>query len=131
MSYNNKTHTANWVSWQLNRSWIGAADRKNDFRPDDALPTAWYKVRPNDYTGSGYDRGHIAPSADRTRNDADNSNTFLMSNMVPQSPELNRGVWRFGRVLPGVGAEWQGTLHRCRAAGESGKYWQKGKDCGA
>ncbi|MEG4805871.1 DNA/RNA non-specific endonuclease [Microcoleus sp. ARI1-B5] len=93
MSYNNKTRTANWVSWQLNRSWIGSADRKNDFRPDDALPDAWYKVRPNDYTLSGYDRGHLAPSADRTRNEADNSSTFLMTNMMPQVPELNRGVW--------------------------------------
>jgi endonuclease G len=93
LSYNNKTHTANWVSWQLNRSWIGTADRQDNFRPDDALPAAWYKVRPNDYTGSGYDRGHIAPSADRTRNEADNSSTFLMSNMMPQVPEVNRGVW--------------------------------------
>jgi endonuclease G len=93
MSYSNKTHTANWVSWQLNKSWIGTADRQDNFRPDDALPAAWYKVRPNDYTGSGYDRGHIAPSADRTRNEADNSNTFLMTNMMPQVPELNRGVW--------------------------------------
>ena len=93
MSYNNKTRTANWVSWQLNRSWIGTADRQDNFRPDDALPDAWYKVRPNDYMGSGYDRGHIAPSADRTRNEADNSSTFLMTNMMPQVPELNRGVW--------------------------------------
>jgi len=93
LSYNNKTHTANWVSWQLNRSWIGTADRQDNFRPDNALPANWYKVRPNDYTGSGYDRGHIAPSADRTRNEADNSSTFLMSNMMPQVPELNRGVW--------------------------------------
>ena len=93
LSYNNKTHTANWVSWQLNRSWIGTADRQDNFRPDNALPASWYKVRPNDYTGSGSDRGHIAPSADRTRNEADNSSTFLMSNMMPQVPELNRGVW--------------------------------------
>lgn len=93
MSYNSKTKTANWVSWQLNKSWIGAADRQDNFRPDDALPDAWYKVRPSDYTGSGYDRGHIAPSADRTRSEADNSATFLMSNMMPQVPEVNRGVW--------------------------------------
>ncbi len=93
LSYNSKTHTANWVSWQLNKSWIGTADRQDSFRPDDALPASWYKVRPNDYTGSGYDRGHIAPSADRTRNEADNSSTFLMTNMMPQVPELNRGVW--------------------------------------
>ena len=93
LSYNSKTNTANWVSWQLNKSWIGTADRQDNFRPDDALPAEAYKVRPNDYTGSGYDRGHIAPSADRTRNEADNSATFLMSNMMPQVPELNRGVW--------------------------------------
>jgi endonuclease G len=60
LSYNSKTNTANWVSWQLNRSWIGTADRLDNFRPDDALPAEAYKVRPTDYTGSGYDRGHIA-----------------------------------------------------------------------
>ncbi len=59
MSYNNKTHTANWVSWQLNSSWVGAAVSKNDLCPDDALPANWYKVRPNDYIGSGYDPGHM------------------------------------------------------------------------
>ena len=93
LSYNSKTHTAKWVSWQLNSSWIGTADRQDNFRPDDALPAEAYKVRPSDYTASGYDRGHIAPSADRTRNEADNSSTFLMTNMMPQVPELNRGVW--------------------------------------
>ncbi|MEG4968667.1 DNA/RNA non-specific endonuclease [Microcoleus sp. B6-A1] len=93
LSYNSKTKTANWVSWQLNKSWIGAADRQDNFRPDDSLPDTWYKVRPNDYMGSGYDRGHIAPSADRTRTEVDNSSTFLMTNMMPQVPEVNRGVW--------------------------------------
>jgi endonuclease G, mitochondrial len=107
LSYNSQTKTANWVSWQLNKSWIGAADCLDSFRPDDGLPDAWYKVRPNDYTGSGYDRGHIAPSADRTRNEGhiapsadhtrnevNNSATFLMSNMMPQVPEVDRGMWR-------------------------------------
>jgi endonuclease G, mitochondrial len=60
LSYNSKTHTANWVSWQLNRSWIGTAVSQDNFRPDDALPAEAYKVRPNDYTVRGYDRGHIA-----------------------------------------------------------------------
>ncbi|MEG4025935.1 DNA/RNA non-specific endonuclease [Microcoleus sp. S13C4] len=46
LSYNSKTKTANWVSWQLNRSWIGTAARQHNFRPDDSLPDAWYKVRP-------------------------------------------------------------------------------------
>ncbi|MDP8935371.1 MAG: DNA/RNA non-specific endonuclease [Cyanobacteriota bacterium] len=95
LSYNSETPTANWVSSQLNRSWIGAADREDNLRPDNALPAAWYKVRPSDNTGSGYNRGHIAPSADRPRNEADNSATFLMSNMMPQVPEVNRGVWGY------------------------------------
>lgn len=94
LSYNRSQGTANWVSWQSNKLWIGNVDRKNDFRPDTSLPTGFYQVRPNDYAGTGYDRGHIVPSADRTRSAADNSATFLMTNMVPQTPELNREVWR-------------------------------------
>ena len=90
-SYNNKTHTANRVSWQLNRSWIGAVDRQDNFRPDDALPAAWYEVRP--ITRKAATTGDtLHENADRTRNEADNSATFLMSNMMPQVPELNRGV---------------------------------------
>ena len=72
---------------------MGTADRQDNFRPDDALPAAWYKVRSTDYTASGYDRAHIAPSADRTRYEVDNSATFLMSNMMPQVPKVNRNVW--------------------------------------
>ncbi len=93
LSYNSETPTANWVSSQLNRSWIGAAVSLDNLHPDNALPAEAYKVRPSDNTGSGYNRGHVAPSADRTRNEADNSATFLISNMMPQVPELNRGVW--------------------------------------
>ncbi|WP_445243799.1 DNA/RNA non-specific endonuclease [Microcoleus sp. MON1_C5] len=52
------------------------------------------KVRPSNNKGSGYNRGHIAPSADHTRNAANNRATFLMSNMMPQMPKLNRPVWR-------------------------------------
>jgi endonuclease G len=44
LSPNSKSHTANWVSWQLNRSWIGAAVSQDNFRPDDALPAEAYKV---------------------------------------------------------------------------------------
>jgi endonuclease G len=94
LSYNNSTGIPNWVSWQLNQSWLGSVDRGNNFRPDTTLPSGWYQVRPNDYTSSGYDRGHLCPSGDRTRNAEDNSATFLMTNMIPQAPENNREVWR-------------------------------------
>ncbi|MGK7950263.1 MAG: DNA/RNA non-specific endonuclease [Xenococcaceae cyanobacterium] len=64
LSYNCKTGIPNWVSWQLDRSWLGNVDRSDDFRPDSDLPNGCYAVRPNDYRGSGYDRGHLAPSGD-------------------------------------------------------------------
>lgn len=94
LSYNRERGTANWVAWQLNQNWLGDIDRQNDFRPDDSLPENWYRVKPSDYTGSGYDRGHMVPSADRTATVEDNSATFLMTNIVPQTADNNRGAWR-------------------------------------
>ncbi len=94
LSYSRERGTPNWVAWQLNQSWLGNTERQNDFRPDDSLPSDWYRVKPNDYTGSGYDRGHMVPSADRTATVQDNSATFLMTNIVPQTPDNNRGAWR-------------------------------------
>jgi len=109
LSYNCKTGIPNWVSWQLDRSWLGNVDRSDDFRPDGDLPNACYAVRPNDYRGSGYDRGHLTPSGDRTKRKSDNSATFLMTNMIPQSPANNREVWReleeYSRDLVSQGKE--------------------------
>ncbi len=93
LSYNNSKRTANWVSWELQRSWLGAVDRSNDFRPDDMLPEGWYRVTSSDYLGSGYDRGHMIPSGDRTNSRADNSATFLMTNILPQAGDNNKGPW--------------------------------------
>lgn len=94
LSYSRERGTPNWVSWQLNQSWLGDVERQDDFRPDDSLPADWYRVKPSDYTRSGYDRGHIVPSADRTSSVKNNSATFLMTNIVPQTPDNNRGAWR-------------------------------------
>ena len=109
LSYNCQTGTANWVSWQLNDSWLGDVERSDDFRPDPDLPNGCYAVRPSDYRGSGYDRGHLAPSGDRTSTESNNSATFFMSNMIPQSPSNNREVWReleeYSRKLINQGKE--------------------------
>jgi endonuclease G len=93
VSYNCFRGTPNWVSWQLNTSWLGSAPRQDDFRADTTLPSGCYRVASSDYTGSGFDRGHMAPSADRTNTVANNSATFLMTNMIPQAPDNNQGVW--------------------------------------
>lgn len=95
VSYNSETLNPNWVAWHLCSNDLGDADRSDTFRPDPELPEGWYAVRKNDYKfpAFGFDRGHICPSADRTATKEDNSMTFLMTNMVPQSPDNNRIVW--------------------------------------
>jgi DNA/RNA endonuclease G (NUC1) len=93
LSYHRDKGTANWVAWHLNASWLGSTPRQDDFRADATLPAGWYQVGSTSYSGSGYDRGHMCPSADRTATVADNSATFLMTNMVPQAPNNNQGPW--------------------------------------
>ena len=77
----------------MSPDWLGTADRQDDFRPDPALPESWYHVTASSYRGSGFDRGHNTPSADRTKTAEDNSATFLMTNMIPQAPENNQQTW--------------------------------------
>jgi len=109
LSYNKSRNVANWASWELNKLWMGNAKRQNSFRPDGSLPKGWYQVVPNDYTGSGFDRGHLVNSQDRSRSIEDNSATFLMSNIVPQSPDSNQGAWEkleaYSRDLANQGKE--------------------------
>lgn len=93
MSYHRDNGGPNWVSWHLDPSWLGTTPRQDDFRGDSSLPAGWYKVVSTSYSGSGYDRGHMCPSADRTATVADNSATFLMTNMLPQAPDNNRITW--------------------------------------
>lgn len=93
LSYHRDRKIPNWVAWRLDSTWIGSAPRQDDYRPDSTLPAGWYQVLDNDYSGSGYDRGHMCPSGDRTRSIPDNSATFLMTNFVPQISANNQGPW--------------------------------------
>jgi endonuclease G, mitochondrial len=93
LSYSRSKGIPNWVMWRLNKNSFGDSQRQNDFRPDTRLPDDWTKITPSDYLGSGYDRGHICPSADRSSSDGANSSTFLMTNMSPQKNDLNAGPW--------------------------------------
>lgn len=93
LSYARDTGTPNWVSWHLDTSWLGTTPRQDSFAGDSSIPAGWYKVVSTSYSGSGYDRGHMCPSADRTLSIADNDSTFLMTNMVPQTADNNRVTW--------------------------------------
>lgn len=91
-SYNPKRLVPNWVSWQLVAEDIGGVERSKKFYPDTDLPSE-IRVDPKDYTNSGYDRGHMCNSKDRTSTVEANRATFLMSNMQPQLHVLNAGPW--------------------------------------
>jgi endonuclease G len=93
LSYNDSKGTANWVAWRVTESDLGDVERQNDFRPDTSLPLGWKRITPADYTGSGFDRGHICPSGDRSSDAGQNSLTFLMTNIAPQTADLNRFAW--------------------------------------
>ncbi|OGX85565.1 DNA/RNA non-specific endonuclease [Hymenobacter glacialis] len=109
LSYHRDRGTPTWVSWHLDASWRGTAARQDDFRADNTLPAGWYQVQGTSYSGSGFDRGHNCPSADRTSTVADNSATFLMTNMIPQAPSNNQITWaaleNYSRTLMDQGNE--------------------------
>jgi endonuclease G len=93
-SYNSDKGEPNWVSWHLDATNItDVSDRLNDFAGFNGLPTGFYTVQSNGYSGSGFDRGHNCPSADRTSSTDANAATFLMTNMIPQAPQNNEQTW--------------------------------------
>ena len=95
LSYNRDLGRPNWVSWHLSDEWIGTLTRADTFRPDPQVPPDWYRVQSFDFSGSGFDRGHMTPNADRDKETSIpiNQATFLMSNMVAQAPANNQGPW--------------------------------------
>ena len=97
IAYNPDRRLAEYVTYQLaaNQLKNKSAERSNKFIPDPFLVkrNIAYTVT-SEYTNSGYDRGHLAPSADFAWNQEANNKTFVMSNMAPQTPGLNRDAWK-------------------------------------
>ncbi len=93
-SYSSSRSTPNWVSWHLDaNNTTNVSTRLDNFAGFNGLPQDFYIVQSNSYSGSGFDRGHNCPSADRTSSAAANGATFLMTNMVPQAPRNNQRTW--------------------------------------
>lgn len=94
LSYNKNLNDPNWVSWNTDAGSFGDAPRfKGGFMPDEELPAGMYRVRHDDYTNSGFDRGHMVRSEERTKNDDDNKSTFFTTNILPQYHDMNAGPW--------------------------------------
>ena len=94
LSYAEEHEQAEWVAYELtrdrlNENWV---ERATSFRPDPAVRTE--SATPRDYSGSGYDRGHLCPAADMAFDTLAMSESFFMSNMSPQVKAFNGGIWR-------------------------------------
>ena len=93
LSYSEPDEQAEWVFYTLTSDLVnGLQSRTADVRPDPKVSTTSAQL--SDYKGSGFDRGHLCPAADMKINHEAMSETFFMSNMSPQHPSFNRGIWK-------------------------------------
>lgn len=93
-SYNPLRNASNWVAWNLDAEHIGDVRRCECYTFDPALEAFGVGEVVNfDYTGSGYSRGHMTQSLNRTATLPDNAATYLLTNILPQSSANNGGPW--------------------------------------
>lgn len=95
--YDPSIRLARIVSYRLTKNDLKptSVKRRNKFIADPILVSqALPHVVPDEYKKTGYDQGHLAPSGDFIKTQAENDLTFVMSNMAPQLPRLNRDSWR-------------------------------------
>ena len=93
ISYNNDKKIPNWVAWHLCSSDLGTGRHSGTFIIDPLLPKLWVTPLHSCYDNSGFDRGHLCPNADRNAYD-NGKETFMTTNIVPQTPALNRIIWK-------------------------------------
>jgi endonuclease G len=91
--YNETHEQAEWVAYELTKAETTKLyDRNDKFVIDPKVKTG--TANNKDYEGSGYDRGHLAPAADMCWSLATMSESFYYSNICPQAPSFNRGIWK-------------------------------------
>jgi endonuclease G len=109
LAYHEADEQALWVAYQLNSNELmqNQVERTSDFRPDPLVKTKSAEAR--DYKSTGYDRGHLCPASDRAVSLDKMSETFYMSNISPQIPGFNRGIWK---QLEENVRDWTSNVHR-------------------
>lgn len=111
VSYNASTKLPNWVAWKLTASHTSGKSKRDgiEFQEDEDVPTP--RATTNDYYSSGYDRGHMCPAGDNKWSDKAMQQSFLMTNICPQAPSLNRGDWNEMELACRRWAKREGTLY--------------------
>ena len=91
--YDETHEQARWVAYELTREETGNdIERSNHFIEDPQISTR--SATNADYAKSGYDRGHLAPASDMGWSNTTMEESFYFSNMSPQNPSFNRGIWK-------------------------------------
>lgn len=110
-SYNYRTKCPNWVAWVLTRNHVDGPHKRKGIRytEDDEVP--FPKAMNSDYSGSGYDRGHMCPSGDNKWDAQAQLDCFLFTNMCPQSHNLNGGDWNDLEIKCRKWAEKYGKIY--------------------
>jgi hypothetical protein len=91
--YDGRLRGVRFEGWTLEASDLGEAERSPRFRGDPTVPENMHSPTPADYRRSGYTRGHMVRSGERTNTERANASTFLLTNTVPQSLNANNGAW--------------------------------------
>ena len=100
--HDNQAKIPAWVAWQiLPQNINGCIPRSNAFVTDQSLPRG-KSATPDDYAGTGYDKGHLANDAHQSWDQQVEYESFLMTNMSPQLPGLNRGIWKLLETATGA-----------------------------
>ena len=84
LEYSYKYKHSYWIAYRFDNTTGGNVGRNEAYKPDPELPSQ-YAAKHNDYTNSGYTRGHLCASSDRQYSKEANQQTFYMSNISPQS----------------------------------------------
>ncbi len=95
LCYDAKNKGPLWVYEKLLSADLSGSESRNKlkFKEDASIPVP-FRSTLNDYKNSGFDRGHMCPAGDCPKSSASMQETFLLSNILPQHPSLNRGLWK-------------------------------------
>jgi len=93
LSYISDYQNPEWAAYELRGAWLNLpnSEKRQAFKSD---PASEAEANSSDYNYSGYDRGHLVPAHDMNFNKEAMMESFYMTNISPQVPDFNRGVWK-------------------------------------
>ena len=108
--YSEEHEQAIWVAYELtSEETLKSHERTDNFLTDPKISSG--SATKEDYSRSGFDKGHIAPAADMGWSENAMQESFFMSNMSPQRPQCNRGIWKKGEEQVRDWAKNYGVLY--------------------